>query len=148
MNYQWRAANCQILTNARHLWPFSSEGSSTCLAYSDTGPSVYNGHLRRPVTITPNAERLGLELTLPVFTTRIRTPNLQHARPIALIESATAAAGILLLITQWKPTVDNILFYVVSPLSGVKWYVYVQLFIFYWLKRSLCCFFFFFCFVS
>ena len=94
--------------------------SAACHVYCDTGPSVYNGHLRRPVTITPNAERLAVELTLPVLTTRIRTPNLPHAGPIALIESATAAAGILLLITQWKPTVDNILFYVLSPLSGVK----------------------------
>ena len=29
--------------------------------------SVYNGHLRRPVTITPNAERVVVELTLPVL---------------------------------------------------------------------------------
>ena len=33
------------------------------------GPSVYNGHLRGAVTLTPNAERLPVELSLPVFTT-------------------------------------------------------------------------------
>ena len=32
------------------------------------GPTVYNGHLRGPVTLTPNAERLTVELLLPVFT--------------------------------------------------------------------------------
>ena len=33
------------------------------------GASVYNGHLRGPVTLTPIAERLAVELSLPVFTT-------------------------------------------------------------------------------
>ena len=33
------------------------------------GASVYNDHLRGPVTLTPIAERLAVELTLPVFTT-------------------------------------------------------------------------------
>ena len=35
------------------------------------GPTVYNGHLRGPVTLTPVAERLALELSLPVFTTQV-----------------------------------------------------------------------------
>ena len=29
--------------------------------------SVYNGHLRGPVTLTPIAERLAVELSLPVY---------------------------------------------------------------------------------
>ena len=33
--------------------------------------SVYNVHLRGPVTITPIAERLTVELLLPVFTTQV-----------------------------------------------------------------------------
>ena len=33
------------------------------------GASVYNGHLRVPITITSIAERLAVELSLPVFTT-------------------------------------------------------------------------------
>ena len=32
------------------------------------GESVYNGHLRGSVTLTPIAERLAVELSLPVFT--------------------------------------------------------------------------------
>ena len=33
------------------------------------GPTVYNGHLRGTVSLTPNAERLALGLLLPVSTT-------------------------------------------------------------------------------
>ena len=34
--------------------------------------SVYNGHLRGLVTLTPIAERLAEVLSLPVFTTKVR----------------------------------------------------------------------------
>ena len=34
------------------------------------GTSVYNGHLGGPVTLTPIAKRLVVELSLPVFTTK------------------------------------------------------------------------------
>ena len=49
------------------------------------GPTVYNGHLREPVTLTPVAERLAVELSLPFFTTwvcpdRRSNPDLPHAR--------------------------------------------------------------------
>ena len=33
--------------------------------------SVYNGHHRGPVTLTPIAERLAVELSLPVYTTQV-----------------------------------------------------------------------------
>ena len=49
----------QILTYAGHLWPLSSESSLTC-----HGESVYNGHFRGPVTLTPIAELLAEELSL------------------------------------------------------------------------------------
>ena len=46
------------------------------------GTSVYNSHLRGPVTLTPMAERLAVKLSLPVLrlmsvATGIRTPNLR-----------------------------------------------------------------------
>ena len=56
------------MTYARALRTLSSEGSLACdirLYWS----SVYNGHLRGPVTLAPNSERLALELSLPVLTT-------------------------------------------------------------------------------
>ena len=44
------------------------------------GSSVYNGDLRGPVTLTPIAERLAVELPLPVSVAAgIRTPNLPLA---------------------------------------------------------------------
>ena len=39
-------------------------------------PTLYNGHLRGPVTLTPFAERLAVELSLPVFTTDEATAQL------------------------------------------------------------------------
>ena len=79
----------QILTNARHLWPLSSEGSLACQTYC--GASIYNGHLRGPITLTSLAERLAVELSLPVLndlgmlwlvfnhsTSRLRCETLTH----------------------------------------------------------------------
>ena len=53
----------QILTLARPSWPLCSESSLTCRTHCDTG------HLRGPMTLTPVAERLAVELSLPVLTT-------------------------------------------------------------------------------
>ena len=56
------------------------------------GAFVYNGHLRGPVTLTPTAERLAVDMSLPVFTTysrsvpaRIRTPDLPLGKGILCI---------------------------------------------------------------
>ena len=57
-----------ILTYARHLLPLSSEGSVACHTYCDVGHLFYTGHLRGPMTLIPNAERLAVELSLPVLT--------------------------------------------------------------------------------
>ena len=35
------------------------------------GASVYNGHLQGPKTLTPIAERLAVELSRPIFTTKV-----------------------------------------------------------------------------
>ena len=35
------------------------------------GPTVFNNHLRGPVTLTPFAKRLAVELSLPVFTNKV-----------------------------------------------------------------------------
>ena len=47
-------------------------------------PTLYNGHLQGPVTLTPVAEPLAVEQSLPVFTTwvccdRGSKPDLPHA---------------------------------------------------------------------
>ena len=63
------------------------------------GPLVNGHHLREPVTLTPVAERLAVELSLPVFTTYVcrdrgSNPDLPHARR-TLYLYATAAVHIL-----------------------------------------------------
>ena len=48
------------------------EGSLACHTYCDTGHTfIINGHLRGPVTLTPNAEQLAVELSLSFFTTDV-----------------------------------------------------------------------------
>ena len=64
------------------------------------GTSVYNGNLQGPVTLTPIAKRLAVELSLPVFTTnfcRGRNSNTQHSasEATALAHCATAAVTAL-----------------------------------------------------
>ena len=56
----------------------------TCHSYCDTDLPFYDGHLRGPVTLTPVAERLAKELSLPVFTTQVcrdrrSNPDFPHA---------------------------------------------------------------------
>ena len=44
-------------------------------------PTVYNGHLRGPVTLTPVAERLAVELALPVFDLGLSRPRIKPRSP-------------------------------------------------------------------
>ena len=43
----------QILSYTRHSQPLSSEGFLACHTYCDKEESVYNSHLRGPITLTP-----------------------------------------------------------------------------------------------
>ena len=58
----------QILTNDRHLWPLSSEGSLKCHTYCDTG-HLFIMVISEDPWLTSSAERLAVELSLPVLTT-------------------------------------------------------------------------------
>ena len=77
----------QILTYARHSWTLSSEERFFSVSHLMWHrASVSNGHLLGPVTLAHIAEHLAVELSLPVFTTRlgsvaagIRTTNLPLA---------------------------------------------------------------------
>ena len=58
----------QILNYAQNLWPLSSEDSLACHTYYDTGyPFIIL--ISRSSDTQPNAERLAMELSLPVLTT-------------------------------------------------------------------------------
>ena len=61
----WRARN---LTNARHSGPWGFLNVPQHLWH---GLYVYDGHLRGSSTLTPIAERIAVELSLPVFTTKV-----------------------------------------------------------------------------
>ena len=78
----WRAANfnlCSALM-AIVLWGFFSV--SHLLWHGASRASVYNGHLWGPVTLAPISERLAVELSLSVFTTKVChgwDSNTQHS---------------------------------------------------------------------
>ena len=59
--YRWRTANCDLCSAIMTIeqWWFFLE------------TSVYSGHILGPVTLTPIAERLAVDLSLPVFTTYV-----------------------------------------------------------------------------
>ena len=63
-HYRWRAANFDLYSAlmAIEQWGFFCVPHLLWL-----GASVYNGHLRGSVTLTPIAKRLTVELSLPVF---------------------------------------------------------------------------------
>ena len=59
------------------------------------GASVYNGHLWGPVTLTPIAERLAVELSLPVFTTKVCRGNRYETRHIVVLRLIVFMEGCL-----------------------------------------------------
>ena len=62
---RWKAANFDLCSA---LMPIEEWGFFSVPHLLWYGPTVYNGHLRGPVTLIPVAERLAVELSLPVFT--------------------------------------------------------------------------------
>ena len=93
-HYQWRTVNfnlCSALM-AIEQWGFFSVPH---LLWH--GDSVYNGHLRGPVTPTPIKERFAVELSLPVFATSVCRGCDLNTQPFtrganALTHCTTAAA--------------------------------------------------------
>ena len=86
------------------LWVTISHVTLSCSQY------LYNGHLRGPVTLTPIAERLEVELSLPVFTTFVcrwdsnTQPSACGAN--ALTGCATAAVACACLCTSCNITLN------------------------------------------
>ena len=89
----WRVANfdlCSALM-AIEQWGFFSVPH---LLWH--GVSVYNYHLRGPVPLTPIAERLAVELSVPLFTISVcRGWDSNTQPPNALIHCATAAVHLM-----------------------------------------------------
>ena len=81
-HYRWRAANVDVYSvfMAIEQWGFFSMPH---LMWH--GPTLYSCHLRGPMTLTSVAERLAVELSLPVFRTQICryrgcNPDIHHTR--------------------------------------------------------------------
>ena len=80
---RWRASNFELCLALMAIEQWGFFNVPHLLRH---GSTVYNGHLRGPVTLTPVAERLAVELSIPVFTTwvcrdRGSIPDLLHAPP-------------------------------------------------------------------
>ena len=65
-HYRWLAAHFDLHIYARHSWSLSDEqwGFFSVPHLLRHGAFDYNGHLRGPMTLTPIAERLAVELWL------------------------------------------------------------------------------------
>ena len=69
--------------------------------------SVYNGHVRGPVTLTPIADRLAVELSLPVFTTYVCRRWDSNTQPSAC-EASTLTHCATAAISSWCTPTNNI----------------------------------------
>ena len=84
-HYRWRAENfdlCSALVVIEQ-WGFFNVPR---LLWHEA--PVYNGHFRGPVTLTPFAEHLAVELSLPVFTTLIYCDWDSNIHPSAYVATA------------------------------------------------------------
>ena len=91
---RWRAANFDLCSALMAIDQWVVFNVPHLLWH---GPTLYNGHLRGPVTLTPVAERLAVELSLPVFTTQVcrdrwSDPDLPHARRTLYLYAAAAVS--------------------------------------------------------
>ena len=95
----------QILTCARHSWPLSSEGwffSMPHLLWHEA--SVHNGHLRGPETLKPIAERVALELSLPLLRTKVCRGWDSNTKPSASVNALTHCATATVYMIKILPT--------------------------------------------
>ena len=95
-HYRWIVANfdlCSALM-AIDLWEFFSVPHLLFI-------SVYNGHLRGPVTLTSITERLEVELSLPVCTTKVWDSK-SHNLPFAgsILEPIASPPRSLVILTH------------------------------------------------
>ena len=81
------------------------------------GPTLYNGHLRGPVTLTPVAKRLAVELLLPGFSTQVcrdrgSNPDLLHARRMLYLYALSRIYDPLHFWLKAGTMVENLYLYV------------------------------------
>ena len=117
----------QILIYALHSWPLSIAVRVLSVPHLPWyGASVYDGHFRGPLILTPVAERLTVELSLPVFTTYVSggwdlntLPSAWEAN--ALTDCVTAA---VILILIWAELIEALSSTVKFQMMGETWISY------------------------
>ena len=81
-HFWWRAANFDLCSTLKAIEQWGFFNVPHLLWH---GTTLYKGYLRGPVTFTPVAKRLAVELSPPLFTTQVcrergSNPDLSHAR--------------------------------------------------------------------
>ena len=91
-HYRWRSANVDVYSvfMAIEQWGFFSVPH---LRWH--GPTLYSCHFRGPVTLTPVAERLAVELSLPVLTSKVCRRWDSNIQPSACETNALFAGAVL-----------------------------------------------------
>ena len=79
-HYRWRAAQFDLCAALMTIEQLEFCGLPHLLWH---GATVHNGHLRGPLTITPITERMTLELSLPIFTTKVCRDSDSNTQPSA-----------------------------------------------------------------
>ena len=90
-HWRWRSANFDLCLALMAIEHWGSLNVPHLLWHV---PTLYNSHLRWPVTITPVAEHLAVEMPLTVLTNKACTdmgfePHLLHARQMFYLYTAT-----------------------------------------------------------
>ena len=114
---QWRATNFDLCSA---LIAIEQRGFFSVPYLLWHGVSAKSGQLRGPVTITPNAERLAVDLSLPVSTTYVcrgRDSNTFRLRVNALTHCATAVAFFILTEIKQFPMLTFKIIVVVCSIS-------------------------------
>ena len=100
-----------------------------------TRESDYNGHRRGPVTLTPIAEHLAMELSQPVFTTYVCRGWDLNTQPSACRANALTDCAIAAVIVI---TVIDVLKLVINKLICLKFaYIITVLFLFYTYRKKI-----------
>ena len=91
-HYRWRSANVDVYSvfMAIEQWGFFSVPH---LMWH--GPTLYSCHFRGPVALTPVAERLAVELSLPVLTSKVCRRWDSNIQPSACETNALFAGAVL-----------------------------------------------------
>ena len=112
-HYRWWVANFDLCSA---LMAIEQWGFFCVLHLLWQGVSVYNGHLRGPMTLTPFVELLAAEISLPVSSTGIQTPYLPLAGP-TLKPTVPSPQSLLIWTPFWLENCFIIVFFTIYTIT-------------------------------